>query len=119
MRILLVIVALLLPLTLVGQTVPPKPVLDWQYIALNGANAGAAGLDLWSTHRLLATGKYKEGNPFMPQSIGGQAAVDAGIAGSVVVGSWYLKKHGSKWWVVLPVIGIGAHGFGATWNLTR
>jgi hypothetical protein len=97
----------------------PKPVIDWKYIALNGANAGAAGLDLWSTHHLLATGRYKEGNPLMPRTVAGQAGVDAGIIAGAAWSSWYLKKHGSKWWLLAPVVGIGAHGFGATWNLTR
>ena len=102
-----------------AQTPTAKPVVDWKYLVLNGANAGAAGLDLWSTHRLLVTGQYKEGNPLMPKTTAGQAGVDAGICGVIAVGSYYLKKHGSKWWALAPVIGIGAHGFGATWNLTR
>ena len=119
MRFAWLVVVLLLGFAGAIEAQAPKPVIDWKYIALNGANMGAAGLDLWSTHRLLATGKYKEGNPLMPKTVAGQAGVDAGICGAVAVGSYYLKKHGSKWWAVLPVIGIGAHGVGATWNLTR
>ena len=117
------VAAIILALTLTAHAqvtpVRPSPVIDWQYIALNSGYAASAGLDLWSTKRLLATGKYKEGNPLMPQSVGGQAAVDFGLVGLVAVESYWMKRRGYKKWWVAPTVGIGAHGFGVSWNLNR
>ena len=114
-------IILALTLTAPAQVAPVRssPVIDWKYIALNSGYAASAGLDVWSTKRLLDTGKYKEGNPLMPQSVGGQAAVDFGLVGLVAVESYWMKRRGYKKWWVAPTVGIGAHGFGVSWNLNR
>jgi hypothetical protein len=61
----IVLILALVTLTAHAQVAPPvKPhVIDWKYIFLNSGYAASAGLDLWSTKRLLVTGNYHEGDP--------------------------------------------------------
>jgi hypothetical protein len=118
-KIVATVIVIVLSTACFAQAPAQAPVIDWKYLAVAGAYATATGVDLWSTHHLLSTGKYKEGNPIMPQSLGGQLAMDSGIFACETFLSYRIKKNGSKWWFLGPSIGIGSHIFGATWNLTR
>jgi hypothetical protein len=88
-------------------------VIDSKFLLLNGLHMGLAALDIGLTQRCLASGRCREGNPFMPSSLAGQAAVGSAIASYGFFASYGMKKHGSKAWWLSPVVGIGAHSAGA------
>jgi hypothetical protein len=100
-------------------TVPAmgQPVLDKKFVALTAAHAGLAALDVALTHRCEVEKTCREGNPFMPQGLRGQIAVDSAWVGLGTVASWKLKKRGSKLWIISPLVGIGTHVLGISVDL--
>jgi hypothetical protein len=110
-----VVLALLLTAKVKCQEKPPAEKLGVVFWIVNGANFGAAALDVESTQRCIRELKCHEGNPIMPSGRGGQYAEMMGIAAASTFVSAKLKRNGEKW-IVLPVIGITGHGFAASWN---
>jgi len=88
-------------------------VMDTKFLLLNGLHIGLAALDIGLTQRCIASGRCREGNPMMPSSLAGQAAVGSAIVGYGFFVSYRMKKHESKAWWLSPVVGIGAHTAGA------
>jgi len=91
-----------------------KPrVLDSKFFLMNGLHLGFAALDVGLTQHCIATHRCREGNPLMPSSLAGQAAVDSALIGASAFISYRLKKQDRKWWWFSPAIGIGSHAAGA------
>ena len=88
-------------------------VVDSKFLLVNGLHIGLAALDIGLTQRCIASGHCREGNPMMPSSLAGQAAVGSAIVGYGFFVSYRLKKHDSKVWWLSPLVGIGAHSAGA------
>jgi len=55
--------------------------------------ATAQGLDVWTTHRAIASGNGREANPAMDVGTGGQIAIKAGATVGIV---WLAHKVGRK-----------------------
>lgn len=88
-------------------------VIDTKFLLLNGLHMGLAALDYGLTQHCLANHHCREGNPLMPSSAAGQAAVGSAWVGSGFFISYHLKKQGSDVWWLSPLAGIGAHAAGA------
>ncbi len=88
-------------------------VIDTKFLLLNGLHMGLAALDYGLTQHCLANHHCREGNPLMPSSAAGQAAVGSAWVGSGFFISYYLKKRDSSVWWLSPVAGISAHAAGA------
>lgn len=88
-------------------------VIDTKFLLLNGLHMGLAALDYGLTQHCLANHHCREGNPLMPSSAAGQAAVGSAWVGSGFLISYHLKKQDSNVWWLSPLAGIGAHAAGA------
>lgn len=97
----------------VRPTYKRERVVDSKFLLVNGLHLGLAALDIGLTQRCIASGHCREGNPVMPSSLGGQAAVGSAIVGYGFFVSYKMKKHDSRVWWLSPVVGIGAHSVGA------
>ncbi len=101
----------------VQPTYKPPRVFDSKFLLLNGLHIGLAALDIGLTQRCIAAGRCREGNPMMPSSLAGQAAVGSAIVGYGFFVSYRMKKHESKAWWLSPMVGIGAHTAGTMTGL--
>lgn len=90
----------------------PQPVVDWQYITLNSVQVASSIVDIELTQACMKAHTCREGNPLMPSNRAGVYAVQAGWNALQVWGSYWLKKRGSKYWWVVPTVGIGSHAYG-------
>jgi hypothetical protein len=90
----------------------PRTV-DAPFVALNAASLGAAAFDAAMTRRCIDSGTCHETNPLMKGSAGRMYGVALGTAAAGTFFSYEAKKHGSKTWMIAPLVSIGAHGFGA------
>ena len=88
-------------------------VFDSKFFLVNGLHMGLAALDIGLTQHCIATHRCREGNPLMPSSAVGQAAVNSAFVGYSFFISYRMKKHESKAWWIAPIVGTGAHTVGA------
>jgi len=87
-------------------------VLDAKYLLLNGQHLVLALADIEMAQRCIDEHTCKEANPLMPSSPAAKLSVNLGIFAYATGTSYYLKKHGCRWWWAPPVAGIGIHAAG-------
>ena len=107
MNKLLTLALLFLAIPAMGQR-----VIDKKFIAVNGGYLVAGLLDTEMTQDCIRAGTCVEGNPLAPKSQMGQIGLVLGLTTLNTSLSYYLKAHGSRWWWVLPTVGIGVHAQG-------
>ena len=89
-----------------------RRTLDTRYFLLNGLELGMGMFDVALTQHCISNGHCREGNPFMPSSLGGQLGLNFGYAAYSSFISYKLKKRHSSFWMLAPVSGIAAHSVG-------
>jgi hypothetical protein len=82
------------------------------FFLINGLHLGMAAFDVGMTQHCLADHNCREGNPVMPSSLAGQLSEEIASVGLGTFVSYRLKKHGSKLWLLSPVVGIATHTVG-------
>lgn len=90
----------------------PRPVMDKSFWIVNGVQAGMTWADFALTQHCIDNHRCVEGNPLMPDSIGGKVGVAAGESAYSFVMSYYGKKWGMRSWYLLPVFNMAAHSYG-------
>lgn len=95
------------------------PVVDRSFLLLNGLHLGMAMMDIGMTQHCIAEHQCQEGNPLMPSSLAGQLGVNLGLFAYSATESYYLKKHRSRAWWVLPITGAAAHSIGLASGLAH
>jgi hypothetical protein len=90
----------------------PQRVVDRPFILLNGAQYMMGLADTMVTQDCIRADTCHEANPWMPSSAWGQFGVITGVSAAEVLASYELKKSGSKWWVLVPAVGIAGHAVG-------
>lgn len=113
MKNLLLIFGIAFALTAHAQTV------DKKFVIVNAVHLGLTVADIEVTQHCLANHTCRESNPLMPSCRAGAYAVGMGMVAGEAVSSYYLKRHGSRWWSVGPLIGIGSHTLGVSLTLAR
>lgn len=88
------------------------PVVDRKFLLLNGLHLGMAMFDIGMTQHCIAEHQCQEGNPLMPSTLAGQLGVTLGLFAYSGGESYYLKKHRSRAWWVLPSAGVMTHSVG-------
>jgi hypothetical protein len=96
-----------------------RDVVDAKFILLNGQQLVVALADVAISQRCIDGHQCAEANPFMPSSLAAKLSLDLGISAYATSTSYYLKKHGSKWWWFPPVSGIAIHTVGLTSGLAH
>jgi hypothetical protein len=96
-----------------------SPVFSRSFFLLNSLQLGMAALDVEMTQRCVADNRCKEGNPLMPSTRNGQLGVSVGIAFYAVGTSYWLKKHHSRVWWIVPAAGIAVHSAGVASGLAH
>jgi hypothetical protein len=93
-----------------------SPRVDW---ALLAADVSVRGLDVYSTHKMLALGDHEL---FLPDVISHHTGTMAAYSGAVVVLDYFgmkrIERRHPKMAHVLMSVEIGQDGFWATKNLT-
>jgi hypothetical protein len=87
-------------------------IMDAKYFALNGVHLSMAIADIEMTQHCIDEHTCREGNPMMPSSFAGKIGVNLGIVGYTAAGSYWFKKHGSKKWWIMPIVGSAVHTVG-------
>ncbi len=85
-----------------------------KFVLINGLHLGLMIADVEMTQRCIASHHCQEGNPLMPSSQAGQLAVGFGLVAYASGVSYWLKKHKSTYWWMLPTGGMVAHTVGVT-----
>ena len=98
---------LLLSLLLVRPT--HAQTIDWKYLAVNSADAGAAAWDFYETQRCISHGTCVETNPLGQNKAGRVALLVGGPAVNALI-SWEMKKHHIALWPVFPIAEGVIHG---------
>jgi hypothetical protein len=87
-------------------------IIDAKYLALNGLHLTMAIADIEMTQHCIDAHTCREGNPLMPSSFAGKIGVNLGIVGYTAAGSYWFKKHESKKWWIMPIVGSAVHTVG-------
>jgi hypothetical protein len=100
----------------VGVVAPPERArtADTKFFLLNGIHLGMAVFDVEMTQNCIAEHSCREANPVLPSSRTGQLSVDLALVAYTAGVSYWLKKHNSKLWWLLPSSGAAIHGIGVS-----
>lgn len=82
------------------------------FIALNTASIGAAAVDVALTQRCIRSGECHETNPLMEGGAARQYGLALSMAGAGTFISYEMKRHGSRGWMLAPIVSIAGHGVG-------
>jgi len=85
---------------------------DSSFFLMNGIYLGMAVFDVELTQRCIAAQRCRETNPLMPSSQAGQLSINLALVASTGGISYWLKKHRSRLWWLLPATGIAVHSVG-------
>jgi hypothetical protein len=97
---------------------PPK-VVDTNFLLLNSQHLILALADIEMSQRCIDAHTCTEANPLMPNSLAAKFGVNLAVFANATFGSYYLKKHGSRYWWLPPVSGAGIHAVGLTSGLAH
>lgn len=82
-------------------------------------NVVATVADVESTQHCLHAGTCREGNPLMSSKRAGAYAVSLSLTGIETVFSENQRKHGHKYWWIVPLLGGSIHTGAAFSNAVR